>query len=125
MTDTISRKATIEYLMTNMGWCDEDGYQVDDADEKRKHIEDLINGVPDASGWISVKDRMPDKYEPFYAACKSLEDDRENWTIEGIYKGTIYGGPWGVPMVEMGKAEVYAWMPKEMPEPPKEEKDNE
>lgn len=44
--DLISRKATIEYLMTNMGWYDEDGYQVDDADAKRTHIEDLINGIP-------------------------------------------------------------------------------
>ncbi len=44
--DLISRKAAIEYLMTNMGWTDEDGYAVDDADEKRAHIEDLINGVP-------------------------------------------------------------------------------
>lgn len=46
MDDLISRKAAIEYLMTNMGWCDEDGYQVDDADEKRTHIEDLMNGIP-------------------------------------------------------------------------------
>ena len=44
--DLISLEAAIEYLMTNMGWCDEDGYQVDDAGEKRTHIEDLINGVP-------------------------------------------------------------------------------
>jgi hypothetical protein len=46
MDDLISRKAAIEYLMTNMGWTDEDGYAVDDADEKRAHIEDLINGIP-------------------------------------------------------------------------------
>lgn len=42
----ISRKAAVEYLMTNMGWHDEDGYEVDDADEKRTIIEDLINGIP-------------------------------------------------------------------------------
>lgn len=35
MADLISRAAAIEYLMTNMGWRDEDGYEVDDADEKR------------------------------------------------------------------------------------------
>lgn len=70
--------------------------------------------------WISVNDRLPGTYEPFYAACKSLIDDRENWVIEGIYKCTSFGGPWGVPLVEMGKAEVYAWMPKKLPEPPKE-----
>ena len=38
-----------------------------------------------------------------------------------FYKGTTFGGPWGVPIVEMWKAEVYSWMPKEIPEPPKEE----
>lgn len=46
MDDTISRAAAIEYLMTNMGWHDEDGYEVDDADEKRKVITDLVNGIP-------------------------------------------------------------------------------
>lgn len=46
MTDLISRAAAIEYLMTNMGWRDEDGYEVDDADEKRAIITDLVNGIP-------------------------------------------------------------------------------
>ena len=82
-----------------------------------KEIPDDANDA----GWISVKDRLPDMLEPFWAACKSLTDYRDNWTIEGIYKGTTFGGPWGVPIVEMGKAEVYAWKPKEIPEPPKEE----
>lgn len=46
MNDLISRAAAIEYLMTNMIWHDEDGYEVDDADEKRKVITDLVNGIP-------------------------------------------------------------------------------
>ena len=46
MDDLISRKETIDYLMTNMGWHDEDGYEVDDADDKRTIITDLINGIP-------------------------------------------------------------------------------
>ena len=46
MAELISRAAAIEYLMTNMGWHDEDGYEVDDADEKRKVITDLVNGIP-------------------------------------------------------------------------------
>ena len=46
MEDMISRAAAIEYLMTNMGWRDEDGYEVDDADEKRAIITDLVNGIP-------------------------------------------------------------------------------
>lgn len=46
MDDLISRSAAIDYLMTNMGWRDEDGYEVDDADEKRAIITDLVNGIP-------------------------------------------------------------------------------
>ena len=46
MDDSISRAAAIEYLMTNMRWRDEDGYEVDDADEKRAIITDLVNGIP-------------------------------------------------------------------------------
>ena len=46
MADLISRAAAIEYLMTNMGWHDEDGYEVDDADENRKVITDLVDGIP-------------------------------------------------------------------------------
>ena len=46
MDDLISRAAAIDYLMTNMGWRDEDGYEVDDADEKRAIITDLVNGIP-------------------------------------------------------------------------------
>ena len=44
--DLISREAAIDYLMTNMGWYDADGYEVDDADEKRAIITDLVNGIP-------------------------------------------------------------------------------
>ena len=45
--DLISRQAAIEYLMTNMNWYDEDGYESDD-DYKRECITELINGVPSA-----------------------------------------------------------------------------
>ena len=46
-TDLISRQAAIKYLMTNMNWYDEDGYESDD-DYKREYITELINGVPSA-----------------------------------------------------------------------------
>lgn len=59
MDDLISRAAAIEYLMTNMGWHDEDGYDVDDADEKRAIITDLVNGIPTIDaipvGWLREK----------------------------------------------------------------------
>jgi hypothetical protein len=47
MNDLISRQAAIEYLMTNMCWYNEDGYE-ETEDEKRNVITDLINGVPSA-----------------------------------------------------------------------------
>ena len=58
MDDLISRAAAIEYLMINMGWHDEDGYEVDDADEKRAIITDLLNGIPavDAAPVVRCKD---------------------------------------------------------------------
>ena len=46
-TDLFSRQAAIKYLMTNMNWYDEDGYESDD-DYKREYITELINGVPSA-----------------------------------------------------------------------------
>ena len=63
MTDLISRAAAIDYLMTNMGWHDEDGYEVDDAEDKRAIITELINGIPAVDAvpvvhahWRTVKD---------------------------------------------------------------------
>jgi len=61
MDDLISRQDAIEYLMTNMNWYDEDGYESDD-DYKRECITELINGVPSArperkkGKWIEVDD---------------------------------------------------------------------
>lgn len=45
MSDLISREEAIKYLMTNVTWYSEDGYEADE-DEKRSAIKDLINGVP-------------------------------------------------------------------------------
>lgn len=71
MDDLISRAAAIEYLMTNMGWHDEDGYEVDDADEKRAIITDLVNGIP-AVDAIPVE-WMRDKMRGYASALKSTE----------------------------------------------------
>ncbi len=43
----ISRQTAIEFLMDNMAWYCEEGYEASD-DEKRDAITELINGVPDA-----------------------------------------------------------------------------
>ena len=74
MNDTISRNVAIEYLMTNMGWRDEDGYEVDDADEKRAIITDLVNGIPAVDAVPVVR----------CAGCKHWETD---WTPKGTIQG--------------------------------------
>ena len=65
VNDMISRTAAIEYLITNMGWQDENGYTVDDADEKRAIITDLVNGIPAVNAvpvvqgeWVEEPDRV-------------------------------------------------------------------
>ena len=69
----INREDTINYLMTNMNWHDEDGYPVEDAEEKRAIITDLINGVPDADdGWIPCTDHLPEDYE---VLCCDIRDE--------------------------------------------------
>ena len=46
--DLISRQAAIEYFMTNTNWHDENGYPIDDAEEKRKLLEDYFNSISSA-----------------------------------------------------------------------------
>ena len=63
MTDLISRQAAIKYLMDNMNWYDEDGYETDE-DYKRECITELINGVPSAEPvrhgkWIYIYKKVP------------------------------------------------------------------
>ena len=77
--DLISRAAAIEYLMTNMGWHDDDGYAVDDADEKRAIITDLVNGIPavDAVPVVRCKDcKFRDVTGP-YPVCRL--DSADPW----------------------------------------------
>lgn len=58
--DLISRRAAIEYLMDNMAWYCEEGYEASD-DEKRDAITELISGVPTAQPqWIQVSERLPE-----------------------------------------------------------------
>lgn len=109
MTDLISRQATIDYLMTNMNWHDEDGYTVEDADEKRAIITDLINGVTSAQPdrWIPVSERLPEKTGKYLVTVKN---------------GNVYATAYCAMDKKFNCAAV-AWM--ELPEPYKEEGDNE
>ena len=92
MSDLISRAAAVEYLMTNMGWHDEDGYEVDDADEKREAITDLVNGIPAVDvppvrrgKWVKMTGMMPPEYHG-HDACSEcqwhMKGLRNSWTRE-------------------------------------------
>ena len=79
----ISRAAAIDYLMTNMGWRDEDGYEVDDADEKRAIITDLVNGIPAVNAvpvdWLREKmlHGEPDESKTAWRTLKMWEREQE------------------------------------------------
>ena len=48
MSDLIRRQDAIEYFMTNTNWHDEDGYTIENANEKRALLTDYFNGVSSA-----------------------------------------------------------------------------
>ena len=48
MNDLISRRAAIEYFMTNTNWHDEDGYEIHDAEDKRALLKSYFDGIPSA-----------------------------------------------------------------------------
>lgn len=84
--------ALLEYLMINMGWHDEDGIEVDDWEEKREIIKDLIDGVPtvDAVPVVRCKDckwwegkRWDSSSDPQYGYCHACKHAyySENWEI--------------------------------------------
>ena len=64
--DLISRQAAIEYFMTNTNWHDENGYPIDDAEEKRKLLEDYFNSIssaePKTGRWkhVEIESNMSD-----------------------------------------------------------------
>lgn len=74
MSDLISRQAAIDYLMDNMTWYSEDGYETDD-EEKRECITSLINAIPSVSTektgrWI--KEEM-ECYTEYVWKCSNCE----------------------------------------------------
>jgi len=110
----INREDTINYLMTNMNWHDEDGYPVEDADEKRAIITDLINGVPDADdGWIPVEKALPDNSDTVLVTHRS-----------GVYIAWYNGRYWerGASAKHREIRTVTAWRPFPPAFKPKEDK---
>ncbi len=85
---------------------------------QRQNLITLMNEEPETE-WIPVTERLPSSFQFVWAACK-MEGSR-NWTIETVYDPFLTC-PWGhIPVLDSGKAIVYAWMDRTTPEPPKEE----
>lgn len=85
----------------------------------------FVNSIPPADvvpvEWVPVKERLPEPWFPVWAACKAA-DGRENWVIETSYIPNPQSkSQWGpVPILETGRATVYAWAERHPPEAPKE-----
>lgn len=45
MGEYVRKQDVIEYFMTNIVWHDEDGYPIEDADEKRSILTELVDGL--------------------------------------------------------------------------------
>lgn len=66
MSDLIERKDAIDYFVTNIGVVDEDGYAVDDYDERVKIWTERFSGIPSAEPerkkgrWIYDTERVTD-----------------------------------------------------------------
>lgn len=56
MDDLIKKQDAIEYFMTNTNWHDEEGYTIDDAEDKRALLTEYFNGVPSADEYEIVKE---------------------------------------------------------------------
>ena len=64
MSDLIERKDAIDYFVTNIGVVDEDGYAVDDYDERVKIWTERFSGIPSAEPepkWIPVTEALPEE----------------------------------------------------------------
>lgn len=79
--------------------------------------------------WIPCSERLPKAYEFVNCTCHSLIDDREDWVIETVYIPQLSCSPysdWGnIPMLNVGKCEVIAWMHRDIPKPYKAEMESE
>lgn len=112
--DAISRQDVLDLMQMRMG-----------AKELYKAVYDLpsVTSVCKQK-WIPVSERLPKPYTYVNAICRSLVDDIENWVVETMYlpipKENDEQGysDWGnIPMLNLGKAEVIAWMERKIPEP--------
>ncbi len=70
--------------------------------------------------WISVSERLPNRFEFVDCTLHSLIDDRPDWVVETIYAPFPKSpySDWGnIPMLNCGDCKVVAWMYRDIPEP--------
>lgn len=100
----IDADALVDALMTYT-WRDEDERLIDDADEKREYIKQWFPDLPTVNGWISIDDRLPERYVNVLT-CDIHGNIHENW----LYKAD--------PECWSRGYNITHWMP--LPEPPEE-----
>lgn len=120
MGDKVYRGDVVKFIRNNISLGTFMKRTVKTADEACWDLCDKLNYVPaieesNEPHWIPVTEPPKGDFMPYYATCRSKVDDRENWVIEGMY--TKYSGWEYPPMVRDDRAEIIAWMPKELPEP--------
>lgn len=98
------RLINADALREELLWCKE---QSGTCDDHWNDIVERLDAQPTIGGWISVKDRLPERYEPVltYDIVRGLN---LNWLV------TKTEWSWGY--------HICYWMP--LPEPPKEEEEN-
>lgn len=128
----IEKEAAINYLTLNMCWYDEEGGQVEDWDERKAIISDLLDGIPPADvkpvvkgEWIPVTERLPEidmtfphsewylvQYEDGYMDVASWSNVNRFWT------DLVTEPHWNCAQFQT----VVAWM--SLPEPYRKEEAN-
>ncbi len=139
--DAISRQAAIDAVRKNtfrLTFAEERSGEGHVAWSAKAVYSDVIEGalleLPSVTPqqktgrWIPVSERLPEAFKFVNCTCHSLVDDREDWVIETVYIPQPSDSPysdWGnIPMLNVGKCEVVAWMYRDIPEPYKAESED-
>ena len=99
-----------------------------DGDKWREACIVISKWLEQEPRWIPVSEKLPEPFTFVNATCRSLVDDREDWIVETLYlpipkEANKHGySDWGnIPMLNLGEAEVIAWVERIIPQPYKAE----
>ena len=116
MTREVARREidSLDYYLQN--------HTDDYSEESHTAMMMAISALSENKGeWISVSERLPERFRFVNCTCHSLIDDREDWVVETVYVPQPSNSPysdWGnIPMLNNKECEVIAWMYREIPEP--------